>query len=424
VIGLVLLWPSDDRPPIGIELGLGGLIVDADVVGTDIGPCTGSRPEDGILCQDVFVRATSGPIEGIEGKFQQDISVTAIDLSAGDRIRVGYNADSLEDLRFYFVDFQRRTPMLLLAALFVVAVLALGRWQGVRALAGLVVTGVVIVGFLFPALLSGRNPTAAALVAAVVIALVALYLTHGVSERTTVALLGALGALALTALLASVFAAATRLTGYASEGAMFLQVASGEVDIRGLVLAGIIIGSLGVLDDVTITQASAVWQLHRANPDYSLRQLYESAVTIGRDHIASAVNTLVLAYAGAALPLLLLFTQAGRSLGFVATGEDVAVEIVRTLVGSIGLIAAVPLTTFLAALVVTAGTGRHLAAPDAAAGPLGSRSAAEEHDSGSEVTEEPGDARAHRSVADPEVGDDADSAAWEQFGPPDEPGRW
>jgi uncharacterized membrane protein len=128
------------------------------------------------------------------------------------------------------------------------------------------------------------------------------------------------------------------------------------VDVKGLVLAGIIIGSLGVLDDVTVTQVSAVWQLREANPTYSARRLYASGVVIGRDHIASTVNTLVLAYAGASLPLLLIFTQAERGLGAVAEGELVAVEIVRTLVGSIGLVAAVPLTTALAAFVVTRGS--------------------------------------------------------------------
>ena len=126
--------------------------------------------------------------------------------------------------------------------------------------------------------------------------------------------------------------------------------------MKGLVLAGIIIGSLGVLDDVTVTQVSAVWQLHQANPTYGARRLYPAGLVIGRDHIASTVNTLVLAYAGASLPLLLVFTQAGRGLGDVAAGELVAVEIVRTLVGSIGLVAAVPLTTALAAYVVTRGS--------------------------------------------------------------------
>ena len=145
-------------------------------------------------------------------------------------------------------------------------------------------------------------------------------------------------------------------TGFSSEDAFYLSIASAEVDVKGLVLAGIIIGSLGVLDDVTVTQVSAIWQLHQANPTFGARRLYHAGLVIGRDHIASTVNTLVLAYAGASLPLLLVFTQAGRRLGDVAAGELVAVEIVRTLVGSIGLVAAVPLTTALAAYVVTRGS--------------------------------------------------------------------
>ena len=192
-----------------------------------------------------------------------------------------------------------------------------------------------------------------ALVAAVVIAVAALYLTHGVNDMTTVALLGTFAALAVTAVLAALFTDLAHFTGFGSEDAFYLRFASAQIDVRGLILAGIIIGSLGVLDDVTVTQASAVWQLHEANPGYSVRQLYSAAITIGRDHIASTVNTLVLAYAGASLPLLLLFAGAGRSLSEVAVGELVAVEVVRTLVGSIGLVATVPLTTALAAVVVT-----------------------------------------------------------------------
>jgi uncharacterized membrane protein len=393
-IGLVLLWPSGDPPPLASQLGFPGEQLDAVVTGTDVGPCAGTDEDAGILCQDIFIEVTSGSVAGIEGSFQQSISVGSADLGTGDRIVVGYNADADAGVAFYFVDFQRRNPMIVLGILFAAAVVALGRLQGIRALAGLVLTGVVVVMFMFPSMLDGNSPTAVALVSAVVIALSALYLTHGVSERTTVALLGALAALALTAILASVFAAATELTGLSSEQALFLRVASAQVDVRGLVLAGIIIGSLGVLDDVTITQSSAVWQLHRANPGYGLRQLYESAVTIGRDHIASAVNTLVLAYAGAALPLLLLFTQAGRPLTEVATGELVAIEIVRTLVGSIGLVAAVPLTTLLAAVVVTRGS--RLAVDTDAAPPAPA-----------EVDE--------ADLADPR---------WETFGPPEGTESW
>jgi uncharacterized membrane protein len=222
----------------------------------------------------------------------------------------------------------------------------------VAALGGLLVSGAVILWFLLPALLDGQNPLAVAMVASSVIAFTAIFLTHGIHERSTVALLGTLTSLILTGVLALTFAAATTLTGLAGEDTGFLRALAGELDFRGLLLAGIVIGALGVLDDVTVTQASAVWELARADPAMSRRSLYRAALRIGRDHISSTVNTLVLAYAGAALPLLLVLVVAERSIGTVITGELVAIEVVRTLVGSIGLVASVPITTALAAWVV------------------------------------------------------------------------
>jgi uncharacterized membrane protein len=190
-----------------------------------------------------------------------------------------------------------------------------------------------------------------AIVAATAIGYVALYLTHGVNERTTVALLGTLASMAVIALLAWMFTQATRLSGVAEEEATFLRAFAPDLDFRGLLLAGVVIGAMGVLDDVTVTQVSAVAELRQADPAMGQGQLFRAALNIGRDHIASTVNTLVLAYAGAALPLLLLLAVAGRSVGSVVTGEVVAVEVVRTLVGSIGLVASVPITTALAVLV-------------------------------------------------------------------------
>ena len=157
----------------------------------------------------------------------------------------------------------------------------------------------------------------------------------------------------MTAILAVAFAAAVQLSGLASEEALTLAAFAPNLDFRGLLLAAVVIGTLGVLDDVTITQVSAVWELRRSDPLMSARQLYAAGIRIGRDHIASTVNTLVLAYAAAALPLLLIYTQSGLGFGGVMTTETVAVEIAQTLVGSIGLVASVPLTTGLACLVVT-----------------------------------------------------------------------
>lgn len=240
----------------------------------------------------------------------------------------------------------------MLAGLFALAVICLGRWKGVRALVGLGISLGVLGVFVLPAVLEGGNPLAIALVGSSAIALTALYLTHGFSARTTTAVLGTLMSLVLVGVLAAVFVDLARFTGLSDEEATILQVFASQIDLRGLLLGGILIGALGVLDDVTVTQVSAVWELKAANPDYRVRDLYRSAVRIGRDHIASTVNTLVLAYAGASLPLMLLFTQADQGLVDVLNGEAVAIEVVRTLAGSIGLVASVPFTTAVAALVV------------------------------------------------------------------------
>ena len=208
--------------------------------------------------------------------------------------------------------------------------------------------------FVLPAILDGRSPLAVAVVGSGVIMFAVLYLTHGLSARTSTAVLGTLVSLALIGVLGAgvLGRRPAHRAGRPDRRRSSPRSASG-VDARGLLLAGMVIGALGVLDDVTVTQTSAVWELRRANPQLGAQALFRSAMRIGRDHVASAVNTLVLAYAGASLPLLLLFSLSGRSLGEVATSQDVATEIVRTLVGSIGLVASVPVTTAVAALVAS-----------------------------------------------------------------------
>jgi uncharacterized membrane protein len=180
-----------------------------------------------------------------------------------------------------------------------------------------------------------------------------LYLTHGFSARTSTAVLGTLASLVLIGALGIAFATAARLTGLDEDTAGLARALGDGVDGRGLLLAGLVIGALGALDDVTVTQTSAVWELHAADPRRGRRDLFAAAMRIGRDHVAAAVNTLVLAYAGAALPLLLLFSVAERGLESTLTSQVIAVEVVRTLVGSIGIVASVPITTALAVLVVS-----------------------------------------------------------------------
>jgi uncharacterized membrane protein len=273
---------------------------------------------------------------------------------AGQKVRLAVITQEGFAPTYFISDFRRSTPLLVLAALFIAAVVAFGRGQGVRALLGLVLTFLLIIGFMIPAVLDGRSPLTVAIVGAVLIMIATLYLSHGLSAKTTAAVVGTSLALLVTGVLAVVFVGAANLTGFASEEARLANVEVGGLSLRGLLLAGIVIGGLGVLDDVTMSQASTVFQLRRANPALDFGALVRGALTVGRDHIAATVNTLFLAYAGASLPLLILFAGSPDPLGTVVTSETVAVEVVRTLVGSVGLIAAVPITTALAAALCLA----------------------------------------------------------------------
>ncbi|WP_334144516.1 YibE/F family protein, partial [Rhabdothermincola sp.] len=350
LVGLVVWWPRGEGPvlnPGGTPLSY----VDAVVQSVTIEECVGFEASGALTdCQ----RVTAVTADGDTARFT--IFATDFDkptLVAGDRVVVARNPFAPPEYRYSFSDFQRTQPLLLLGALFVVAVVLFARWQGVRALAGIVVSFVVLLVFLLPSLLRGNPALPVALVATVIIAFLALYLAHGVTLSTTVALAGTLASLAVIAVFGQAFVALTRLTGLTGEEAQILRITAEAVDLRGLLVAGIVVGALGVLDDVTVTQVSAVVQLRRANPSMSRVALYRSALKIGRDHIASTVNTLVLAYAGASLPILLLYTEAGQPWARVTAGELVAMEIVRTLVGSIGLIVAVPITTALAAVLLS-----------------------------------------------------------------------
>ncbi|MEE8601275.1 YibE/F family protein [Euzebya tangerina] len=285
------------------------------------------------------------------------LTIDAVDegglFEAGRTVQVAQVSAEGTDPQFAIVDFPRGMPLTWLAAVFAAAVIALGRWQGLRALVGLGVSGLLIIVVAIPALLAGQSPTVVALVIAVAVMLATLPLSHGWSVTTQAAMVGTSIALLATVGLALVAVEATSLTGLSSEDVQLLRFAVGtEIDIRGLLLAGIIIGTLGVLDDVTVSQASTVAALRRANPEITDRAVFGEALRVGRDHIAATVNTLFLAYAGAALPLLILFTVGDGAIGETITSELVAQEIVRTIVGSLGLIMAVPLTTAVAAATI------------------------------------------------------------------------
>ncbi|MBM3659319.1 MAG: YibE/F family protein [Actinobacteria bacterium] len=351
-VGMVALWPGGIDTRAADRLGLVTDVYAAEVERVASTPCRGTTDADGVTCIRVHTRLLAGPDEGARRTIEFSESVSTPDLDPGDEIVLSYQADADARFQYSYSDRQRRGPLLLLLALFVLAVVALGRVRGFFALLGLGASIAVLLVFMIPALLEGSSPVLVAIVSSTAIAYLALFLAHGFRSMTLVALLGTLIALALTIGLASVFTALTELTGYVSDEAFLVQVGRTGFDIQGLVLAGMVIGALGALDDMTVTQAAAVAELRAADPTMPRRELTRAGLRIGRDHVASTVNTLALAYAGAALPLLIIFVLAQQSLGTVANSEIVATEIVRTLVGSIGLVAAVPVTTWLAARVV------------------------------------------------------------------------
>lgn len=275
--------------------------------------------------------------------------VAGIDIQPGDLVLLSVS-ETPEGTRYFISDHVRRFPLWVLTLAFVGVVLAVGRWHGLASLVGLAASFLVIVRFIVPAILSGADPLVIAISGSLVIMTTTLFVAHGVGWKTVVALAGTAASLLLTALLAGFAIGFARLTGIATDEAATLQILSGEIDARGLLLGGIIIGALGVLDDVTMAQASSVFELRRANPLLSAAELYRRGMRVGRDHIASTVNTLVLAYAGASLPLLIILASGSEPLGTLINRDIIATEVVRTLVGSIGIVAAVPITTFLAGL--------------------------------------------------------------------------
>jgi len=360
-VALASLWPRADaagRPPSSLASAVG-----ADVVSVTPGGCEGYA---GPGCRVLAIELREGPDAGRASFVTVSDDRFTPAFEAGDRIRVtrsrteeaptdapsGPELGRPEAQPYAFVDFERRAPLAVLVLLFAGLVILLARWQGVRALAGLGVSLVVVVLFVAPAILDGRPPLLVALVGGLAVMAATMALTHGPGLKSQAALLGTALSLVLIALLGTLAVDAAQITGLSEETALLLNGSGGTVvSLQGLVLAGLVIAALGVLDDVTISQASTVLALRRVNPELSARRLFDEALSVGRDHLGATVNTLVLAYAGAALPVLLIFSYQGVSFGGAVNFETVAAEIVATLVGSIGLIAAMPLTTGLAAVL-------------------------------------------------------------------------
>jgi len=346
VAGLVLLWPSGDGAPPATGPSAGEAVA-AEVVSVSAAGC---EREAGPGCRRVVIRLE----DGRRSFLTLPGDPLAPRLQPGDAIRVAPNAPDPGIAPYAFQDFRRTAPLGWLALAFALLVVAFARWQGLRSLVGLGLALVLVVEFLVPAVLDGRPPLLVAMVGGLAITLLTTAFTHGLGLKTAAALLGLTAALLLTAVLALLAADLAQLTGLASELALTVALtAEARLSLGGLVVAGIVIGALGVLDDVAVSQASTVLALRRASPGFDARRLYRAAMGVGRDHLAATVNTLVLAYVGAALPVLLVFANQGTALTEALNREPVAEAVVAALVGSLGLIAAVPLATGLAALLAT-----------------------------------------------------------------------
>ena len=345
VAGLVLLWPDGDLQVTGI----GTDVERGKAVVTEVGECR--NDVDG--CRLAQVDLVSGPGAPGEAEALMPYGPGAPEVAAGDRIVVSYAPQAPEGERYAFQDFDRGPPLLTLTILFAVGVLLLSRWRGIGALASLAYSLVLIAIFTLPAIMEGSSPLAVAVVTAAAIMLVTLYLSHGFDVRSTVAMLGTLVSLVVIGVLGLVFTRVGHFTGQVDEGSQYISGIAAQVDLRGLLLAGLVIGALGVLDDVTVTQTWAVWELADLDPEATTRSLFVRAMRIGRSHAASTVNTLVLAYVGATLPLMLVFSALELPFGIAVSQEVVAQEVVRGLVGGLGILAAVPVTTAIAALVAS-----------------------------------------------------------------------
>jgi uncharacterized membrane protein len=357
VIGLVALWPGDE--PSRAEQAAAAYVppgteyATARIASVSPKDCTVDATAP-LTCADVVVEVLDGAGAGEFQQVEVGADVYGAGLDEGDELVLTRDPAAEPGQQYTFFDFSRSTPIVVLAIAFVAVVGLVARLRGLAALLGLGFAFFVLLQFVLPALLADESPLLVSLVGASAIMFVVLYLAHGFTARTTTALIGTLFGLALATGLGTLAVHVARLTGLTTEETVQLQTFDPTLNFSGLVLAGTVVAGLGILNDVTITQASAVWQLNETDPTMGWRRLYQRGMAVGRDHIASTVYTIVFAYAGAALPLMLLFELYRQPFWTTLTSSVVAEEIVRTLVGSIALVLAVPLTTAIGAYFATA----------------------------------------------------------------------
>ncbi|MDR1768957.1 MAG: YibE/F family protein [Propionibacteriaceae bacterium] len=339
VAGLVWLWPAPGQTPDKRPwLDEGAQLVSGTLVSVDLERADGQlnvRLDSG---QTVVAQASPGvPAETM----RPGESLQLIHFDAG--------ANPVAGADYVFFDYHREWPMIAIAALFVLAVFAVARLKGLLALVGLGGALAMVWLFTLPALTAGKNPLLVALATAGAVLFIVIYLAHGVSVKSTTALLGTFAGIAVVACLAWAAIGFAKLTPLAGENMAELAAAAPAVDVNGVLLCGMVLAGVGVLNDVTITQASAVWELRAAAPGDSRLAVFRHAMSIGRDHIASTVYTIAFAYVGTSLSLLTIASTLDFSLTSLLTFEDIAEELIPTLVASIGLVLAIPITTALGA---------------------------------------------------------------------------
>lgn len=298
-----------------------------------------------VIVQDIYVKILSGPYKDQSVEITNDFSP----MEVGDKFWGQWVTTTAGSTLFAVSDYERRPALLLLGILFVGVIIALGKMQGVRSIASLILSIVAIVYALIPLLLKGYPPVLITVIVGALVLFFAIFITHGFNRISSIAFLGTIIAVTMTSILARIATTMTHMTGFSTHEAIYLNFnTGGELDFVGIFLASIIIGMLGVLDDISITQVAVVRELYAVAGHLSKKELFTRALRVGKEHVSALVNTLVLAYVGVALPVLLFFATATAPIGQMINSEVFAAEIMRTVLGSIGLMMTVPITTWLA----------------------------------------------------------------------------
>ncbi|MBD3362789.1 hypothetical protein GF362_03660 [Candidatus Dojkabacteria bacterium] len=306
------------------------------------------------MCDKYTLEISEGGREGTEVEaFSDPFVLSTLNHDVGDEV-------FLEVMRTYegesysIVGVVRENAILMLLILFVLITIAIARLQGLGSIVGLLISVLVLFLITIPMILKGWNPIVAGYIGAGLVLISSVYLSHGFNPKTTTALISTFIGLIITSILALFFIELTELTGFGQDEAFFLMTDIKEdINTKGILFVSIIIGGIGLIDDVTVNQISAMQQIFTANPGISRKDLFKKAMFMGRDHIASMVNTLFIAYAGASMPLIMILRARNVSFGDIINEEVFAEEIVRTVVGSIGLILIVPITSYIASVLIT-----------------------------------------------------------------------